>query len=343
MNALRFATGIAPVLGRYGLELLHANGTLLEVRLSRNRIEGSQGYQVGVGFRKMKGHEDLPGGDNPRNTQLHILYRTAPGNDGYTIVRFELQFDRIVGVHLQPGSGHHAFQHFHLGSLGASVPVLHRAASVEDEVVVLVWLFNERQTRYRVKDGFARCRRKRRIGVQVLAAPLHAAVVFNLLPGKWTVVAHASCGDTLPLPKGIMSRFPAGIELILDPKLFGESKKDVKIRARLTGRRNQHICLADSALGVGVGAFLLPPDGRRQNQVREVAGGRGIKTILHHHKIHAAQPLLQQSIVRKGDSWIRGDEPKGSNLARDRAFDNVGIRQPARGGNAIHIDIPQLC
>src|ERR1700733_9705340 len=67
-------------------ELLHAHRTLLEVRLARNGIEGSKRDQVGVGFRKMKRHENLPGGYDARNAQLHIPDRTSPGNDGYAIM-----------------------------------------------------------------------------------------------------------------------------------------------------------------------------------------------------------------------------------------------------------------
>ena len=53
-----------------------------------------------------------------------------------------------------------------------------RAAGIEDEVVIFVWLFNEWQTGYGVKDGLARCRRKDAIGAEPLATPWLSTILF---------------------------------------------------------------------------------------------------------------------------------------------------------------------
>src|ERR1700758_2107460 len=60
-----------------GRETLHAHCALLEVRLTGNRIVGSQRNQVRIPFGKMKRHEDLAGSDDAGNSQFNILYATA--------------------------------------------------------------------------------------------------------------------------------------------------------------------------------------------------------------------------------------------------------------------------
>ena len=69
------------------------------------------------------------------------------------------------------------------------------------------------------------------------------------------------------------------------------------------------IHFADTALGVCIGTFLLAPDRGGQDEMREVAGGRGMKAVLHDEKLDVAQRLLEHVVVGEGDSGVRGDKP----------------------------------
>ena len=134
---------------------------------------------------------------------------------------------------------------------------------------------------------------KTAVGVEALAAPLHAARGFDFLPGEVAVVAHAAGGDALPLAEGVVRGRPAGIEYLADAHALGEIEEDVEVGARLAGRSDDAIRFADAALGVGVGAFLFAPDGGGQDEVGEVAGGRGVEAVLHDEELDTAQCLFE--------------------------------------------------
>ena len=126
-----------------------------------------------------------------------------------------------------------------------------------------------------------------------------------------------------------------------DSELFCESEKDVEVGAGLAGWRDDDVGFADAPLGVGVGAFFFSPDGGGEDEVGEVAGRRGVEAILHDEKVDTAQRLLEEGVVGERDGGIGGDEPERFDLAGDRGFDDVGVSEAARSGNAVHVDVPE--
>ncbi len=226
--------------------------------------------------------------------------------------------------------------------LGAGVPVLDGAAGVEDEVVLVVGLLDEGQAGDAVQDGSAVGGGEDAVGVEALAAPLHAAFVFDLLPGEVAVVAHASGGDALPLEEGVVGGGPAGIEFVSSRRgVSARSRKMSKSGRASPGGATRTFDLADAALGVGVGAFFFAPDGGGEDEVGEVAGGRGVEAVLHDEELDAAQGLLEHGVVGEGDGGVGGDEPERFDAAGDGAFDDVGIGEAARGGDAVDVDVPE--
>src|ERR1035437_1770332 len=165
---------------RIPVELLNANGALLEVWLARYWVEGSERDEIGVGFVEMKGHKNLAGSNDAGYAELNILYRAAPRNDIDAIVRLQVHLGCVSRVHFEPCCGHHAFQHLHLRRLGAGVPMLHGAAGVKNEVVLFVRLFSEGKAWDGVQKCLAACGWEDPIGIKTFASPLHAAVIFEL-------------------------------------------------------------------------------------------------------------------------------------------------------------------
>src|SRR5260370_16579243 len=58
--------------------LLYAYGALLVIRLARNRIKRALRDLVGVGFHKMKRHEDLSGRDDLCHAKFHLAHPSPP-------------------------------------------------------------------------------------------------------------------------------------------------------------------------------------------------------------------------------------------------------------------------
>ncbi len=79
------------------------------------------------------------------------------------------------------------------------------------------------------------------VTVEALAAPVHSALLLDLLPGEAGVVAHAASGDALPLEERVMGRFPTGIELIAHTQAIGKGEKDVEVGASFAGRGDHAI------------------------------------------------------------------------------------------------------
>jgi hypothetical protein len=136
-------------------ELIDANGALLEVRLSRDGIEGPQGHAVGVGFGEVKGHEDLSGCDDAGDSEFEVSDAAAAGDYVDAVVGLEFEEIGVCRVHLEPGVRNHAVEHLDLRGFGTGMPVLDGAASVEDEGVLLVGLFDEGQAGDCVENGSA--------------------------------------------------------------------------------------------------------------------------------------------------------------------------------------------
>ena len=120
-----------------------ANGALLEVRFAGNRVKRSESNNVGVSFRKVKRHEDLPRSNNARNAEFEIGHGPATAANGYTIVGFEVEMYGVSRVHLEPSIGDHVIKKFDLRGFCTSVPVFDGATGIEDEVELRVRLLDE--------------------------------------------------------------------------------------------------------------------------------------------------------------------------------------------------------
>jgi hypothetical protein len=251
------------------------NGALFEVGLARDGIECAEGDDVGVGLGKVKGHEDLAGSDDARDAEFKVRDSATTAMDGDPIMGLEVETRRVGRVDLKPSVRHHVVEELYLCGLGAGVPMFHRAARVQDEVVFSIRLFDEGFAGDEVQLGAPISRGKDAVAIERFPAPLDTVGIVDLLPRKFAVVAHASGRDTLPLLIRVGWSLPVGVNLVANSQLFGQSEKDVEVRASFARRTDGRISFGDTPLGVGVGAFLLSPDSGRQNEVRKLAGGRG--------------------------------------------------------------------
>ncbi len=242
-------------------QFFDAYRALLEVGFAGDRIEGTEGYEIGVGLGEVEGHEDLAGSDDSGDAEFEVFDGATAGDDVDAVVGAEFEAGGVERVHFEPGVGDHGVKHLYLGGFGAGVPVFDGASGVEDEGVFFVGLLGEGQAGDGVKDGFAIGGGKDAVVVEALATPLDSALIFNLLPGEVAVVAHTSGGDALPLLEGVVGGLPAGEELFADAEFFGDAEEDVEVGAGFRGWWNEGVDLADASLGVGVGAFFFSPDG----------------------------------------------------------------------------------
>src|SRR5208283_2141218 len=124
--------------------LFHAHGALLVVGLARDWIESALGDLVGVGFSEVKRQEDLSWSDDLRDSQLHFAHPAARGDHLDGIVRQQIELPRIFRIHFEPGTRRQMLQDGNGSGLGARVPVLHRAAGVENERKLGVRLLRKR-------------------------------------------------------------------------------------------------------------------------------------------------------------------------------------------------------
>src|SRR5580704_14779553 len=322
-------------------EFFYSDGALLEVRFARNGVEGPEGHSVGVSLGEVKGHEDLSGGDDAGDSEFEIADAAAARDYVDAIVGLEAEEIGVGWVHLQPRVGNHTVEHLDLRGFGAGVPVLDGATGVEDEGEFFVGLFDEGQAGNDVEGRLAGGSGEDAVLIEAVPAPLDATLLFDLLPGEVTVVAHAALRDALPLFECIVRGEPAGVEFVFDAEAFGEREEDVEVGSSFAGGRDYAIDFADAAFGVGVGAFLFAPDGGGKDKVREVAGGGRMEPVLDDEEGDAGEGLLKESEIGEGDGWIGGDEPEGFDLAADGGFDDVGVGQTARGGNAAGVDVPE--
>src|SRR5438046_1304077 len=133
-------------------------------------------------------------------------------------MRPERQFLRVLRIHLQPCVRRHPLENRYLTGLGARVPVLDRASSIENEREFVVRLFRKRfpldaeqlgsavlclKTPVRVKtarDDFLRTMRKR---------PLDSSMLLDEVIAHPGVVAESSGGNSLPLLECILRCAPA--------------------------------------------------------------------------------------------------------------------------------------
>jgi hypothetical protein len=137
-----------------------------------------------------------------------------------------------------------------------------------------------------------------------------------------------------------MGGIPAGIEFVFDAETMRDVEKDVKVGAGLSRRRNGRINLGNAALGIGIGALLFTPDRGGKDEMRKVAGGRWMKAVLNDEELNVAKGVFEKLVVWKRDSGVRGDEPESLNASLDGGFDDVGIGEAARSGDAIDGNIP---
>ena len=63
--------------------------------------------------------------------------------------------------------------------------------------------------------------------------------------------------------------------------------------------------------------------------------------VLYHQKLHVRESLLKHSLIRKGDQWVRGDDPQAAYGLLERGFDDVGIGQAAFNRQSRFIDFPE--
>src|SRR4051794_1437231 len=123
-------------------------------------------------------------------------------------------------------------------------------------------------------------------------------------------------------------------------KLVGEVEEDVEIRTGFAGWVDGAVDFANSALGVRVSSLLLAPDSGGKNEVGQFCCRREMKAVLNNEEVEIAQRMPQHIDVGKGDDWIGADDPERADFSSYRCFNNVGIGEPARGGDASWIDVP---
>ena len=68
-----------------------------------------------------------------------------------------------------------------------------------------------------------------------------------------------------------------------------------------------------------------------------------MKPVLNYKKIQCLESLLQHVEIGEGNYRICGNHPERSDLPADRCFNDVGIGESARSGDAICGDTPQRC
>ena len=161
-------------------------------------------------------------------------------------------------------------------------------------------------------------------------------MLFDRLVGHARVVAEPARRHALPLLERVAPAcVQPGKSSSRTPSASASSEEDVEVGPRLARRRDRAIDLADAPLGVGVGAFLLAPDRRRQHQVRELGGRRRVIAVLHDQELEPFERLLQRAEVRERDDRVGGDDPERADASFERRFDDVGIREAARRRNAL--------
>ena len=107
---------------------------------------------------------------------------------------------------------------------------------------------------------------------------------------------------------------PARKQLVLAAKFPSEREKNFKIAARLARRIHRAIHFADAPLRIRVRAFLFAPDRGGKNQIGQLRGGRGMKTVLHDEEFQVFQALrkdIQIGIGNDRDLW-RSPRARGS-------------------------------
>src|SRR5262249_44352326 len=167
----------------------------------------------------VKRHEDLSRRYDFRHAKLYAAYTGTPRHDIDPVVRLERQLAGIARVHLQPGSRRHGFQDRDAACFRARMPVLYRAAWVQDEWVRRVGLLRERLAFDAVEFGFAVVRVEMAVGVEAFAGgqaislsymrPLDSTLLFDLFPGHSGIVAGAARRDSSPLLECVPRTRPA--------------------------------------------------------------------------------------------------------------------------------------
>jgi hypothetical protein len=186
----------------------------------------------------------------------------------------------------------------------------HGAAGVQDEVVFGVGMFDKGFARNEVEFGAAIGGGKDAVAIERFPAPLETIGIIDLLPG---ICCSRTCvrqrRATIPgrHREGSASWGKARCELLI----FRPGRGRYRSRDGFTGRRDGGVGLGDAPLGVGVGAFLLSPDGGRQNEVREVTSMSGVEAVLHNKELQRLEGLLKELVVGEGDGRVGGDEPEG--------------------------------
>ena len=149
---------------------LHPHRALFVIRFARDGVEGTLRDFVHVGFEEVKGHEDLPRCGNFRETKFHAACTPSTRNDVDGIMAPQAQPLGVSRINFQPCLRREAFEDRNLAGLGASVPVLHRAARIEHEGIVAARLF--REGRPVCADQFGAAIRGMKFGVGIEARVL---------------------------------------------------------------------------------------------------------------------------------------------------------------------------
>ena len=325
---------------------LYAHGALLVVRFARDGIERALRHLVGVALDKVKRQEDLARRDDFGNAQFHSAHTTARRNHFNAIVGFQVQISRIAWIHLEPGARRHPLQDrdppvlVRVCQCSTVRPVLSTRGirrSAARETAPTPWASGARahrrsgnlRLRRAARTGRVRCacrkrplNRHRSVRVRSMscrssrrAAPPTRAAILRMHPRA------CSSRETIPRDSQVVRRRP----------------ERCRSRFALRPAVPLRIHLAHAAFGVGVGAFLLAPDRRRQHQVGQFGRRRRMEAILHDQKFEVPQRLLQHVDIGKRDQRVRGDDPERANLSGDGGFDDVGIRQAALRGNALGV------
>src|SRR5215472_1882327 len=200
------------------LRFLDAHGALFVIGLPRHWIEGALRHLIDIRFGVVKGHEDLPGRDNFRNTKLDTFHASSSRNHVDAVMRLQSERLCVPRIHLQPCVWRETFEDRNVSCFRAGMPMLDRAARIQHEWKVRVRLFRKGFPHNREKPRLAILSGEMAIGVEPRClyfrgarwiGPLNPAVALDELVRESRIIAEASCRYLLPFVEGILRLSPS--------------------------------------------------------------------------------------------------------------------------------------
>src|SRR5437660_695257 len=158
------------------LRFLDAHGALFVIGLPRDWIESALRHLIGIRLGVVKGHEDLPGRDNFRNTKLDTFHASSSRNHVDVVMRLQSERLRVPRIHLQPCVWRETLEDWNVSCFRAGIPMLDGTARIQDERKFLVRLFRKRFPLDREKPRLSILRRESTVGVEPRRLYFHGAV-----------------------------------------------------------------------------------------------------------------------------------------------------------------------